>query len=174
MPRILYLFIISLLLSCNNTNKSNVVSNEADIKIEINEVLDLWHKNAAETNFDAYFNAMSQNSIFIGTDASEVWSVADFKAFSKPYFDRGKAWEFTSVARNIYVDADAKLVWFDELLDTWMGVCRGSGVLKKNETGWLIEHYVLSVTIPNETIDDVIAINKERDSIFLQNLRAKN
>lgn len=174
MPRLFYLFIISLLLSCSNTSKTNAVLKEADIKTEINEVLDLWHKNAAETNFDAYFNAMSKNSIFIGTDASEVWTVDEFKAFSKPYFDRGKAWEFVPVARNIYIDLDANLVWFDELLDTWMGVCRGSGVLKKYENSWLIEHYVLSVTVPNETIDEVIAINKERDSIFLQNLKAKN
>lgn len=174
MYKYFFLFILVVSISCNTTTKSDVVSTETDIKQDINLVLDLWHKNAAETNFEAYFNAMSNNSIFIGTDASEVWTFADFKAFSKPYFDRGKAWEFKPVARNIYVDSESNIVWFDELLDTWMGVCRGSGVLKKHENNWLIEHYVLSLSIPNETIDEVIAINKERDSIFLNNLKVKN
>jgi len=52
-----------------------------------------------------------------------------------------------------------------------MGVSRGSGVLSKTEGVWKIEHYVLSVTIPNENITEVIALNKEKDSIFLSRLK---
>ena len=48
-----------------------------------------------------------------------------------------------------------------------MGVCRGSGVLKKKDGVWKIEHYVLSLTVPNDNIQDVIQINKEKDSLFL-------
>ena len=48
-----------------------------------------------------------------------------------------------------------------------MGVCRGSGVLEKTGNDWKIKHYVLSLTIPNDNINDVIKINKEKDSIFL-------
>ena len=88
--------------------------------------------------------------------------------FSKPYFDKGKAWDFETLERNIYVNSSGEFVWFDELLRTWMGTCRGSGVLEKIENSWKIKHYVLSVSIPNEDINRVITIKKKNDSIFLK------
>jgi hypothetical protein len=166
-----YLVVILGFISCQ---KKQPVITDKVVKIEkesIGIVLDSWHKDAAEANFDLYFNAMTDKSIFIGTDASENWNKIDFKIFSKPYFDKGQAWSFTAVERNIYVYNNGKLAWFDELLDTWMGVCRGSGVLVKDEGSWEIEHYVLSLTIPNENIGDVKNINKEKDSLFLSRLK---
>lgn len=159
--------IISLFTACNCNEKP---VEKIDISAEttlINNVLDTWHLKAAEANFEAYFEAMGSESVFIGTDAGEVWNVQQFKDFSKPYFDKGKAWSFKAVDRNVYVNEDGKIAWFDELLDTWMGVCRGSGVLKKNDSVWKIEHYVLSLTVPNDNIQDVIVVNKEKDSLFL-------
>ena len=49
---------------------------------------------------------MTDDSVFIGTDATENWQNKDFRAFSKPYFDRGKAWSFTAIDRNIYVNGE--------------------------------------------------------------------
>ena len=95
----------------------------------------------------------------------------EFKDFSKPYFDKGKAWSFTAIERNVYVYKDGEMAWFDELLDTHMGICRGSGVLKKIENNWKVEHYVLSLTIPNDNVQEVIKINKEKDSLFLSKLK---
>jgi hypothetical protein len=43
-----------------------------------------------------------------------------------------------------------KMAWFDEL-STQMKICRGSGVLVKIGNDWKIKHYVLSMTVPNET-----------------------
>ena len=57
------------------------------------------------------------------------------------------------------------------VLDTWMGVCRGSGVVKKVNGDWKIEHYVLSLTVPNENINAVVKVNKARDSVFLSKLK---
>ena len=111
---------------------------------------------------------MDSVSVFIGTDASENWNKNKFQAFSKPYFDKGKAWDFETLERNIYVNSSGEFVWFDELLRTWMGTCRGSGVLEKIENSWKIKHYVLSVSIPNEDINRVITIKKKNDSIFLK------
>ena len=55
--------------------------------------------------------------------------------FCKPYFDKGKAWDFKASNRIITYGADETIAWFDEDLDTWMRGCRGSGicVLKKGE-----------------------------------------
>jgi hypothetical protein len=167
-----YLLIFLVVFSaCENKKPATKNINGTTEKESVNIVLDEWHNNASETNYDLYFNAMAKNSVFIGTDASENWHKKDFKAFSKPFFDRGEAWDFKSVARNVYISADGKTAWFDELLDTWMGVCRGSGVLSKTEDVWKIEQYVLSVTIPNTHITEVIAIKKENDSMILNKLR---
>lgn len=162
---------ILLFVQCKEQEEKTIVVNVQVEKDSINVVLDAWHKDAADAKFERYFNGMTKEGIFIGTDASENWTIPEFKDFSKPYFDRGSAWSFTAVERNIYVYEDGKLAWFDELLDTWMGVCRGSGVVKKVNDSWKIEHYVLSMTVPNDNIQGVIDLNKAKDSIFLSRFK---
>lgn len=139
----------------------------------INKTLDEWHKAAADADFEGYFSRMTTNAVFIGTDAGENWQMQSFKEFSKPYFERGKAWSFSAVERNIYLDETGKLAWFDELLDTWMGICRGSGVVRLEGDNWKIAHYVLSATIPNDDMKQVIQVKKEKDSLQLSELRKK-
>jgi len=136
----------------------------------IHNTIDRWHIAAGEANFENYFGLLTEDAIFIGTDAAEVWNKTEFMAFSKPYFDQGKAWDFKAIQRSIYMDLSGKIAWFDELLDTWMQLCRGSGVLKKENGKWKIAHYVLSITIPNEEIDPVIGLKKERDSTYIKKL----
>ena len=137
----------------------------------INAVLDNWHKAAATTNFESYFGAMTDDSIFIGTDATENWNKKAFQEFAKPYFDRGKAWNFTALERHIYFSKDGKTAWFDELLNTQMKICRGSGVLVKEKKTWKIKHYVLSMTIPNDNTDDVIKIKAPIEDALITKLK---
>jgi hypothetical protein len=91
--------------------------------------------------------------------------------FSKPFFDKGKAWDFKTLERSIYVNASGDFVWFDELLNTWMGTCRGSGVLEKSNNEWKIKQYVLSVSIPNDDVQAVIKAKKKNDSLFLKKFK---
>jgi len=125
---------------------------------QINHLIDEWHLAAAQANVDRFFGFMNEESIYIGTDASERWTKKEFVAFAKPYFDKGKAWDFKPYDRDLHVTNDGKIAWFSELLTTWMGVCRGSGVLKKTTSGWKLEQYHLSVTVPNEIIRDFISL----------------
>ena len=166
------LCILMLLISCNNKSSNKIVDINSE-KSRINTNLDLWHKAAAEANFDAYFNLMTFDGVFIGTDATENWQNKEFKNFSKPYFDKGKAWSFTSLQRNIYFSDDSKLAWFDELLNTQMGICRGSGIMKVEDNQWKVSHYVLSITIPNDQVKQTVEIKKEFDSLFISKLSIK-
>lgn len=164
-------FLCIVFFSCTN-NTSIQKTNSTLEKGEIHTLLNNWHKAAAEANFENYFNAMDSVAVFVGTDASEVWNKKQFKDFSKPHFDKGKAWNFKMVDRNIYVKSSNTIACFNELLDTWMGVCRGSGVVERKKDGnWKISHYVLSITVPNEDIQPIIAIKKNRDSLFLVNFK---
>ncbi|HRN99755.1 MAG TPA: nuclear transport factor 2 family protein [Flavobacterium sp.] len=140
-------------------------------KAAIGSLLDLWHQAAAEARFKPYFGMMSADAVYIGTDASEVWTRKEFEDFAKPYFDRGKAWDFQSVRRNIYVQGD--VAWFDELLDTKtnMKLCRGSGVVKKVDGQWKIAHYVLSMTIPNDITRQVVPMKTAIEDAYLSKLK---
>lgn len=130
----------------------------------VNEFLNNWHLAAADADADAFFDAMAEDGIYIGTDSHERWTKAEFIAFAKPYFDRGRAWDFKARDRSIHVSETGDLVWFSELLDTWMGVCRGSGVLQRTSDGWKIRQYHLSVTVPNEVIQDFIKLVQEHEA----------
>ena len=139
-------------------------------KKEIGKILDSWHRAAGSADFCAYFNLMTSDAVFIGTDASENWQIEEFKAYAKPHFDKGKAWNFKAVERQIYVNDEGDFAWFDELLDTQMKLCRGSGVLRKESGDWKIAHYVLSLVIPNENVSEVILIKQEKDDRIIEEL----
>jgi hypothetical protein len=109
----------------------------------------------------AYFEKIAPHGIYIGTDKTELWNREQFKAWSKRFFDRKSAWTFKATKRNVYVSADRKFIWFDELLDTQMGVCQASGVMRKTDKGFEIEHYQLSLAVPNEVADQVTKVIKE-------------
>lgn len=157
------LLFVSVIVSAQNTDKQ-----------KINQVLDDWHLAAANADFDKYFGLMTKDGVFLGTDATENWQNEEFRSFSKPYFDRGKAWSFTSVERNVYLNEAKTFAWFDELLDTQMKICRGSGVLKKENGQWKIAHYVLSIAVPNENVDELIQIKEKKDDALLLELKKGN
>lgn len=152
MKKIIFVLIL-IAASCKPT-KDTIVSDES----KINMLLDSWHKAAADAKYDSYFEKMTDDAIFIGTDATENWRKPAFQVFAKPYFDKGKAWSFTALERHIYFDKTKEMAWFDELLNTQMKICRGSGVLVKIGGEWKIKHYVLSMTIPNDDVNAVIKI----------------
>ncbi len=151
---------------------SSCATSRPDEKSAVSVVLDSWHKAAAEANFNSYFALMSNDAVFIGTDPTENWQLDAFKSFSKPFFDKGKAWNFTPVERHLYFNDRKDFAWFDELLSTQMKLCRGSGVLKKENGQWKIAHYVLSIAVPNEYTDEVIKLKSAFDDALIKKLSA--
>ncbi|MFP9098926.1 nuclear transport factor 2 family protein [Flavobacterium sp. RHBU_24] len=139
----------------------------------INTLLNDWHAAAATADYNGYFGKIATDGHYIGTDAGENWNKTAFATFSKPYFDKGKAWDFKALERHVYFSKDGKTAWFDELLDTWMKVCRGSGVLEKEGKEWKIKHYVLSMTVPNDVTDQVIPLKAKYEDAVIERLRKK-
>lgn len=137
---------------------------------KITAAIDKWHKAAEEADFDTYFGLMTSDAVFVGSDASEVWNYEEFKTFSKPYFEAGKAWTFIPVNRNVYSDENQNMAWFDEVLNSdHMGLCRGSGVLLQTKNGeWKIKHYVLSLAVPNPLVEQLVKEKSELDEAYLR------
>ncbi len=121
---------------------------------EVDHIMNSWHKAATEANAVTYFGLMADDCIYLGTDPGERWTKDEFVSFAKPYFDKGKAWAFTTNWRHVYFSDDYDYAWFEESLDTHMGECRGSGVLQRTRFGWEIKQYNLTVTVLNEQMDD--------------------
>lgn len=126
----------------------------------LHKFIDAWHMAATQANATAYFGAIADHGIFIGTDATEHWTKQQFLSFAKPYFDRGKAWDFKAYNRKLHVSNNGQFVWFSELLTTWMGVCRGSGILEKTANGWKFQQYHLAITVPNDLVPDFLTLVK--------------
>ena len=55
----------------------------------IDKTLDAFHQAAADGDFDRYFALMTDEAVFLGTDASERWQGKEFRDFSRPHFDNG-------------------------------------------------------------------------------------
>ena len=124
---------------------------------DIDSLLDRFHRAAAAARFQEYFGFFAADGVFIGTDATERWTVPQFKAFAKPYFDQGKGWTYVMVERHVNVSADGRHASFDELLDNSdLGRCRGTGVLRRVDGLWKIEQYHLTIPVPNALAGEVV------------------
>lgn len=133
-------------------------------EVEVAMVLDDWHAAAATADGPRYFGHMAEDAIFLGTDASERWTLATFRAFCEPYFSRGAGWTYECRERHVFVRGD--VAWFDERLwNDKYGECRGTGALERSEGPdgrWRIVHYSLTLPVPNEIAPDVVKLIRGR------------
>ena len=127
-------------------------------EVKIHQLLDDWHLAAATADEDAFFGTMTVDGIYLGTDATERWYRDELKSWAADAFERESAWSFTARDRQIYFSDDYETAWFEELLDTWMGECRGSGVLSKENGEWKLRHYDLAIMVPNDLVQAYIKL----------------
>lgn len=146
--------------SMTDTRKKNGCPEKSPIqkKKELDQLIGQWHLAAAQADEDTFFGMMTEDGIYIGTDETEYWYRDELRSWAQSAFDRASAWDFKKISRNIYFSSDGNTAWWDEKLNTWMGVCRGSGVLSKTTDGWKIRHYHLAVTLPNDKVKRFIKL----------------
>ena len=128
---------------------------------EASAVVDRLHELATAADGPAYFDLFTPDARFVGTDATERWSVEQFRSYAMPYFSQGRGWTYHPRERVVTVlDIPCQCIAsFDELLDNdAYGVTRGSGVLVRTDGGWKIQQYVLSYAVPNDVARDVTAL----------------
>lgn len=158
MRKIHFFFILSVIF-CTGQNIVAQKSNFDPI-VQLNSLMDTWHINATNVKFIEYFDVTTEDFVFLGTAPGERWTKKEFMDFSKPYFDKGKAWDFQPLSRNWIFSEDKKTAWFDEYLNTWMNTCRGSGVCVKKNGKWKLAYYNLTVLIENEKMPDFLKLRE--------------
>ena len=153
MKNISYLFLVfTILFSCSQA--------DSDARSEVEHLIDKWHSLSAKADTE-YFDLMTDSAVFIGTDKTEVWPKKAFMDFALPRFAEGDGWDFKVLSRNIY--SKGGVYWFDEQLDTWMGICQASGVVVDEKGSWKIAHYQLSLTVDNNLIEAFKALSVKEE-----------
>jgi hypothetical protein len=159
MKRLLLALLLSISSAC-----ALAANADAALTRQVNTFVDAWHDDAAHARM-AYFDKIAADGVYIGTDKTELWHKDAFKTWANKYFERKSAWAFKAVKRNVYTSGDGKIVWFDELLDTQMGPCQASGVLRRTAKGFEIEHYQLSMAVPNEVGKSVTELISQHEKV---------
>lgn len=124
----------------------------------VSATLDRFHTAASEADGATYFSLFAENGVFIGTDKSERWPLAAFKAFAEPIFATERGWTYVMTERHIDFSPDGTTAWFDELLQNdAYGTSRGTGVLTLTDGTWKITQYHLTFPMPNDLAGDFTA-----------------
>lgn len=130
--------------------------------VVIDSVLDAWHDDASHGRFMSYFDAMTDDAVFLGTDASERWTKEEFMGYAREPFSDGNGWSYTSSDRFVAFDADGDTAWVDEIMtNEKYGTLRGTAVLRLMDDDWKIAHYSLTFLVPNEKAADVVGVIRD-------------
>lgn len=119
------------------------------------DCLNTLHHSEATANIRGYFGCyLNENCRFLGTDASENWSIKQFLEYSKEAFKMTSAWEYTLIpgTRLCFEMVTNQVVNFDELLlaKSFKCTARGSGTMIKKDNYWFITQYHLTFPTPND------------------------
>jgi hypothetical protein len=81
---------------------------------DVARVLEDFHDAAARADEARYFGHFAADAVFLGTDATERWDVAAFRAYAHPHFASGHGWVYHPQRRSIAFAADGTVAWFEE------------------------------------------------------------
>jgi hypothetical protein len=132
----------------------------ADESARAEATLSMLHEAAAKADGARYFSLFTPDAVFVGTDVSEYWTLAQFRAYAAPVFGAGRGWTYRARERQIAIEPIPCrcVASFHEVLDSEKyGTARGSGVLRKVGGEWKVAQYVLSFPVPNALAERVTA-----------------
>jgi len=133
--------------------------------LTVEQMLDAYHEAASKADADTYFGFFSKDAYFIGTDANERWTIEQFKEYAMPFMSKGQGWTYRPQKRYINFSNDKQIAWFDEILENdRFGVTRSSGVVVREDNRWKVAQYHLTVPIPNDLMDEVVAMIRANGS----------
>lgn len=125
----------------------------------VSAALEDFHDAASKADGLRYFDHFAPDAIYLGTDATERWTVGEFRKFVEPYFSKGRGWTYVGRERHVYVAAGGQTAWFDELLDnSSYGLTRGTGVFVRTDAGWKMSQYHLTIPVPNDLASALVEL----------------
>jgi hypothetical protein len=130
----------------------------------VEAVLDDLHDAASKGDGVRYFSNFAPDAVFFGTDATERWTLSEFRDYAMQRFEAGTSWTYHPRDRHVFRSADGRTAWFDEVVvNAKYGACRGTGVLVLLDGHWRIAQYNLTIPIPNAIALDVVEMIRAID-----------
>src|SRR5215208_5840387 len=78
-----------------------VQAQDAPARASIDSTLNELHDAAAKADGRRYFSLFADDGVFIGTDATERWTVKQFRAYAEPFFSKGQGWVYKPRSRQV-------------------------------------------------------------------------
>src|SRR5688572_25567219 len=95
---ILSVLLIPLTFACrapaNDPRDARDARDPRDARTRVAETLDDFHDAAGRADEQRYFAHFAPEGVFLGTDGSERWDVAAFRAYAHPHFAAGRGWTY--------------------------------------------------------------------------------
>ncbi len=146
----LFPFIAITLSACLELPPKLEAPERATLEASAVATLDDFHDAASKADFARYFGHFDQDAVFLGTDATERWTRAQFEEYVRPHFSQGHGWTYKPTERHVTIASDGRYAWFDErLANEKYGDTRGSGVLVRRGKEWKLAQYNLTIPMPN-------------------------
>ena len=79
--------------------------------LTVDETLDLFHRLASDADL-AYFDLFHHTAVFLGTDATERWTLPAFRDYARPYFEKGQGWTYLPVQRHVNYSPNSVFGYF--------------------------------------------------------------
>jgi len=161
MPKTLALLLLActLLTACTTIHPLRQQLHDDADRIKIGIVTSTWHFAAQFGMFDNYFDAMTDDAVFMGTDATERWTKSEFMDYAREPFSDNHGWTYKPSDQHVGFSDDRQTAWIDEILThKSYGTLRGTGVLVKVGDDWKIAHYSLTFLVPNDLASEVVKV----------------
>ena len=157
------LLLLACVVSLFDGGGASAATKPDNTEAAISAVLTDFHDAASKADYERYFGHFATNAVFLGTDATEHWTLQEFRTYTKKRFESGGGWTYKMTSRHIYFTKDRNFAWFDELLlNARYGQCRGTGVFVKDDGQWKVSQYHLTIPIPNALAERVVTMVREK------------
>ncbi len=114
------------------------------------------HVAKGEGDGSRYYGLFVPEAIVLGTARSERFSLAGLQAILGPYYAQGRRPTSIPIEQQVYLSPDGGWAWFEELIERkYLGLMRGTGVLRKVDNTWKFVHYNLIILVPRELSEDL-------------------
>ena len=116
---------------------------------QVRDTLAQFHEAASQADGAKYFSLFTPDGVFIGTDATERWTLEQFETYAEPHFKKGKGWTYVQKTVNVDINSAGDTAWFDEILEQVIRYLPRDRCAQKMGNAWKVAQYHL--TIPCRT-----------------------
>ena len=140
-----------VILNISDTRHRDNCLESATVKVQeqlVDSLLDDWHQAAELTSIDAYLALFSESALYCRADAGQRYDKKGLAKYLSLTFKQEENKQFQPLQRQIYFSPNARMLWFEEHLDTKEGPFRATGIMQVDAGKWKLEYYALSRLLP--------------------------